>query len=106
MGNTVVWKPAFTQIYSARVLMEVFLEAGLPAGVINLIYVPGAATGDVIFSRLDFAGIHSLVLRVCFKMYGNRLATIFATQIVPSYCWWNLVEKILFLLILRQTLMR
>ncbi len=58
MGNTVVWKPAFTQIYSARVLMEVFMEAGLPAGVINLVYVPGSATGDVIFAHPDFAGIH------------------------------------------------
>ncbi|MFN8153681.1 MAG: L-glutamate gamma-semialdehyde dehydrogenase [Bacteroidia bacterium] len=58
MGNTVVWKPAFTQIYSARVLMEVFMEAGLPAGVINLIYVPGSAAGDVIFNHPDFAGIH------------------------------------------------
>ncbi|CAN5416950.1 L-glutamate gamma-semialdehyde dehydrogenase [soil metagenome] len=58
MGNTVVWKPAFTQIYAARVLMEVFMEAGLPAGVINLIYVGGSAAGDIIFSHPDFAGIH------------------------------------------------
>lgn len=58
MGNTVVWKPAFTQIYSAQVLMEVFMEAGVPPGVINLIYVPGGVTGDVIFSHTDFGGIH------------------------------------------------
>lgn len=58
MGNTVVWKPAFTQIYSARVLMEVFMEAGMPAGVINLVYVPGSVAGDVILSHPDFAGIH------------------------------------------------
>ncbi|MBL7925036.1 MAG: L-glutamate gamma-semialdehyde dehydrogenase [Bacteroidia bacterium] len=58
MGNVVVWKPSFTQIYSARVLMEVFMEAGLPAGVINLVYVSGTAAGEVIFNHPDFAGIH------------------------------------------------
>ncbi len=58
MGNTVVWKPSNTQIYSANVLMEVFREAGLPDGVINLIYVSGPTAGDVIFSHPDFAGIH------------------------------------------------
>ena len=58
MGNTVVWKPAFTQIYAAGVIMEVFREAGLPDGVINLIYVDGPAAGEVIFSHPDFAGIH------------------------------------------------
>jgi 1-pyrroline-5-carboxylate dehydrogenase len=58
MGNTIVWKPAHTQIYSANVLMEVFREAGVPDGVINLIYVDGPTTGDVVFSHPDFAGIH------------------------------------------------
>lgn len=58
MGNTVVWKPAFAQIYSAQVLIEVFMKAGLPEGVINLIYVSGQETGDVIFKHPDFAGIH------------------------------------------------
>ncbi|TGE07599.1 L-glutamate gamma-semialdehyde dehydrogenase [Hymenobacter fodinae] len=58
MGNTVVWKPAYTQIYSAQVLMELFQEAGVPDGVINLIYVDGPVAGDIIFSHPDFAGIH------------------------------------------------
>lgn len=58
MGNVVVWKPANTQIYSANVIMEVFIEAGLPAGVINLVYVSGPEAGDVIFKHPDFAGIH------------------------------------------------
>jgi 1-pyrroline-5-carboxylate dehydrogenase len=58
MGNTVVWKPAYSQIYSANVLMQVFREAGLPDGVINLIYVDGPAAGEVIFKHRDFAGIH------------------------------------------------
>ena len=58
MGNVVVWKPAYTQIYSANVIMQVLIEAGLPAGVINLIYTDGPMTGDIIFQHPDFAGIH------------------------------------------------
>ena len=58
MGNTIVWKPAYTQIYSAQVLMQVFKEAGLPAGVINLIYVDGPVAGEIIFKHPDFAGLH------------------------------------------------
>lgn len=58
MGNVVVWKPSNTQIYSANVLMQIFREAGLPDGVINLVYVSGPEAGDVIFKHPDFAGIH------------------------------------------------
>lgn len=58
MGNVVVWKPSNSQIYSAQMLMEVFREAGLPNGVINLVYVDGSTAGDVIFKHPDFAGIH------------------------------------------------
>jgi 1-pyrroline-5-carboxylate dehydrogenase len=58
MGNVVVWKPAYPQVYSAYVLMELFREAGLPDGVINLIYVDGPVAGDIIFNHRDFAGIH------------------------------------------------
>lgn len=58
MGNTVVWKPAYTQVLSAQVIMEALKEAGLPDGVINLIYVDGPVAGDVIFKHPDFAGIH------------------------------------------------
>ena len=58
MGNTVVWKPNYTQVYSAQVIMEVFKEAGLPDGVINLIYVDGPVAGDVVFNHQDFAGLH------------------------------------------------
>ncbi len=58
MGNTVLWKPAYTQIYSAQVIMEVLKKAGLPDGVINLIYVDGPVAGDVVFNHKDFAGLH------------------------------------------------
>jgi len=58
MGNVIVWKPAYTQIYSAQVIMELFKAAGLPDGVINLIYVDGPVAGEIIFKHPDFAGIH------------------------------------------------
>lgn len=58
MGNVVVWKPSNTQIYAAHVIMEIFREAGLPDGVINLVYVDGPTAGEVIFGHRDFAGIH------------------------------------------------
>ncbi|MEA3504484.1 MAG: L-glutamate gamma-semialdehyde dehydrogenase [Bacteroidota bacterium] len=58
MGNTVVWKSSNTQIYAARIIMEIFMEAGLPDGVINLVFVSGPVAGKVIFSHPNFAGIH------------------------------------------------
>ena len=58
MGNVVVWKPANTQVYSAKVIMELFQAAGLPDGVINMITVNGPVAGDVIFKHKDFAGLH------------------------------------------------
>ncbi len=57
-GNVVVWKPANTQIYSAQLFMRILREAGLPDGVINLIYVDGPTIGKVCFSHRDFAGVH------------------------------------------------
>lgn len=57
-GNVVVWKPANTQVLAASVFMEIMIEAGLPAGVINLVYPPGALVGDICFRHPDFAGIH------------------------------------------------
>ena len=77
MGNTVVWKPAETQIYSAQVIMELFKEAGLPDGVINLVFVDGPTTGDVVFNHKDFAGIHFTgstgVFRHIWKTIGNNI---------------------------------
>lgn len=77
MGNTVVWKPSNAQIYSARIIMEIFMEAGLPDGVINLVYVSGPAAGKVIFSHPDFAGIHftgsTSVFQNIWKEIGNNI---------------------------------
>ncbi len=57
-GNTVVWKPAYTQVFAAQLFMRILKEAGLPDGVINLIYVDGPVLGKVCFSHRDFAGLH------------------------------------------------
>jgi 1-pyrroline-5-carboxylate dehydrogenase len=57
-GNVVVWKPANTQVYSAQMFMRILKEAGLPDGVINLIYVDGPTLGQVCFNHRDFAGVH------------------------------------------------
>ena len=77
MGNTVVWKCADSQAYSAQVLMEVFMAAGLPAGVINLVHVSGPLAGDAIFHHKDFAGIHFTgstgVFRHIWQTIGNNL---------------------------------
>jgi 1-pyrroline-5-carboxylate dehydrogenase len=58
MGNVVVWKASKTQVYSASVLMEVFREAGVPDGVINLVFASGPVIGDIVLKHPDFAGIH------------------------------------------------
>lgn len=77
MGNVVVWKPADTQIYAAHVVMQVLIEAGLPPGVINLIYVDGPTAGDIIFKHPDFAGIHftgsTAVFQEIWKTIGNHI---------------------------------
>ena len=57
-GNVVVWKCANTQVYSAQMFMRILKEAGLPDGVINLIFVDGPTIGEVCFNSPDFAGVH------------------------------------------------
>ncbi|MCL1822454.1 MAG: aldehyde dehydrogenase family protein, partial [Prolixibacteraceae bacterium] len=58
MGNVVVWKPSKTAVYSAGVIMELLREAGLPDGVINLVFVSGPTGADAVLTHPDFAGIH------------------------------------------------
>ncbi len=57
-GNVVVWKPAHSQVYSAQMIMRVLKEAGLPDGVINLVYASGPTIGNVCFRHREFAGVH------------------------------------------------
>jgi len=75
MGNVVVWKPADTQVYAANLLMEIFKEAGLPDGVINLIYADGPETGEVIFNSPDFAGIHFTGSTAVFQNIWKTIGT-------------------------------
>jgi 1-pyrroline-5-carboxylate dehydrogenase len=58
MGNTVIWKPASSAVYSAHFLMQLLEEAGLPPGVINLVPGPGGAIGDPALAHPDLAGVH------------------------------------------------
>jgi len=77
MGNTIVWKPSETQIYSAEVIMDVFEAAGLPDGVINLVFVDGPEAGDIVFKHRDFAGLHftgsTKVFQHLWKEIGNNI---------------------------------
>ncbi len=77
MGNVVVWKPSDKQIYSAKVIMEVLTEAGLPAGVINMVFADGAETSKQILSHPDFSGIHftgsTSVFQSLWKQIGENI---------------------------------
>ena len=78
MGNTVVWKPSNTQVYSAYFIMQLLREAGLPDGVINLVYVSGKDAAAEIFPHRDFAGIHftgsTAVFQDIWKTIGDNVA--------------------------------
>lgn len=77
MGNTVVWKPSLSQIYSATLLMEIFEEAGMPPGVINMIITDPQETADIVFNHPDFAGLHytgsTTVFQNIWKTIGNNI---------------------------------
>jgi 1-pyrroline-5-carboxylate dehydrogenase len=82
-GNVVVWKCANTQVFSAQMFMRILKEAGLPDGVVNLIFVDGPVLGDVCFNHPDFAGIHFTgstgVFNTMWKHIGEN------TKIYKSY---------------------
>ena len=75
MGNVVVWKPSFSQIYSAHVLMEIFMKSGLPAGVINMIFTDPQETADIVFSHPDFSGLHFTGSTDVFKNIWKTIGT-------------------------------
>ncbi|MGZ8691962.1 MAG: L-glutamate gamma-semialdehyde dehydrogenase [Gaiellaceae bacterium] len=78
MGNTIVWKPASTAAYSAHFLMKLFEAAGLPPGVINLVYGSGAEIGDPALASRDLAGVHftgsTPVFQSMWKTIGSNIA--------------------------------
>lgn len=77
MGNVVVWKPAQNQIYSAKILMDVLRAAGLPPGVINMVFAPGKEAADVALAHPDLAGIHftgsTEVFQSLWRGVGNNI---------------------------------
>ncbi|MDR2205686.1 MAG: L-glutamate gamma-semialdehyde dehydrogenase [Flavobacteriaceae bacterium] len=77
LGNVVVWKPSQSQIYSAHVIMEIFKEAGLPDGVINMIFTGGKETAEKVLAHPDFAGLHftgsTEVFQGMWKIIGNHI---------------------------------
>ncbi len=77
MGNVVVWKPSGTQVYSASVIMEVLMEAGLPDGVINMVNVSGPVGGKVMAEHPDFVGVHftgsTQVFKKVWKAIGDNV---------------------------------
>jgi 1-pyrroline-5-carboxylate dehydrogenase len=78
-GNVVVWKPANTQVFAAQMFMRILKEAGLPDGVINLIYVDGPTLGKICFAHRDFAGVHFTgstgVFNSMWKSIGENIAS-------------------------------
>ncbi len=78
LGNVVVWKPASTAAYTSGLLMQIFRDAGLPAGVINMIFARGAAIGDTVLKNENLAGIHftgsTAVFQNMWKTVGTNIA--------------------------------
>ena len=77
MGNTVVWKPSDHQVFSAHILMQIFREAGLPDGVINMVFGDPEMITDTVLESPDFAGIHytgsTEVFRNIWSKIGNNI---------------------------------
>jgi len=75
MGNVVVWKPSNAQIYSAKIIMDVFRAAGLPDGVINMVFAPGAEAAEEALSDPHLAGIHFTGSTGVFQSIWNKIGT-------------------------------
>ena len=79
MGNVVVWKPSDSQVFSAKVIIDVFAEAGLPAGVINVVFGDPVMVSNTVLASPDFAGLHftgsTTVFKALWKQIGNQIET-------------------------------
>ena len=79
MGNVVVWKPSDSQIYSAKVIMDVFKEAGVPAGVINVVFGDPIMITNTVLASPDFSGLHFTgstdIFKKLWKQIGNNIET-------------------------------
>jgi 1-pyrroline-5-carboxylate dehydrogenase len=79
MGNTVVWKPSDSQVFSAKIIIDIFKEAGVPDGVINVVFGDPVMITDTILASPDFAGVHytgsTFVFKEIWKKIGNNIHT-------------------------------
>ena len=79
MGNTVVWKPSDSQVFSAKIIIDIFKEAGVPDGVINVVFGDPVMITDTILAHPDFAGVHytgsTFVFKEIWKKIGNNIHT-------------------------------
>ncbi len=79
MGNVVVWKPSDSQVFSAKVIIDVFKEAGLPDGVINVVFGDPVMITNTVLSHADFSGLHftgsTFVFKELWKQIGNNIHT-------------------------------
>ena len=75
MGNVVVWKPSDSQVFSAKIIVDVFKEAGVPDGVINVVFGDPVMISDTIFDHADFAGIHYTGSTFVFKEIWKKIGT-------------------------------
>ncbi|MDB2426894.1 L-glutamate gamma-semialdehyde dehydrogenase [Flavobacteriaceae bacterium] len=77
MGNVVVWKPSDSQVYSAKVIMDIFEEAGIPPGVINVVFGDPVMITDTILASPDFSGLHftgsTHIFKDLWKQIGNNI---------------------------------
>ena len=77
MGNVVVWKPSDSQIYSAKVIMDIFEEAGVPPGVINVVFGDPVMITDTVMASPDFSGLHftgsTFIFKELWKKIGNNI---------------------------------
>jgi 1-pyrroline-5-carboxylate dehydrogenase len=77
MGNVVVWKPSDSQVYSAKVIMDIFEEAGIPPGVINVVFGDPVMITDTVLASPDFSGLHftgsTHIFKDLWKQIGNNI---------------------------------
>ncbi|HEX9980045.1 MAG TPA: L-glutamate gamma-semialdehyde dehydrogenase [Flavobacterium sp.] len=75
MGNVVIWKPSDSQVFSAKVIMDVFHEAGLPQGIINVVFGDALMITDTVLASRDFAGVHFTGSTFVFKDIWSKIGT-------------------------------
>ena len=75
MGNVVIWKPSDSQVFSAKIIIDVFKEAGVPDGVINVVFGDAVMISDTIFDHADFAGVHYTGSTFVFKEIWKKIGT-------------------------------